>query len=335
MTSRSRRGLPWMVATAAAALVVFHAAWCVLVPAGSDDLTLVDVVPGTPISRIAKQLRDAGVIRSALYFHVLARLARKPLKAGEYGFGRTRLVNVLRALQEGRVYLHRFLVREGDSLAQIAVALERDGLADPDQFMRVAAAAPLLSELGVPAAHAEGYLFPDTYYLPKHMPPAEIVAVMVRRFFEKVPEELIDRGERRGLSLRRLVTFASIVEKEARVPEERPIIAAVFHNRLKREMLLQADPTVLYALRRWNWKLSYKDLQINHPYNTYRRHGLPPGPICSPGLACLEASVEPAKVTYLYFVTRKDGTNRHAFSKTFAAHERAVRKSRALVRERE
>jgi UPF0755 protein len=130
------------------------------------------------------------------------------------------------------------------------------------------------------------------------------------------------------------VTFASVVEKEAQVPAERAIIAGVFSNRLKAGMPLQADPTVLYALHRWDEKLTLKDLKADSLYNTYRHRGLPPGPICSPGLACLEAAAEPAKIRYLYFVTRKDGSGRHEFSSTLAEHERAVRRSKELARDK-
>lgn len=313
------------------AMMALHAAWCLLAPAGTGTLTIVEVVHGTSISRIAAQLHAAGVIRSSLYFHVLARLAGKPLQAGEYAFRRTRLFTVLRKVQEGRVYLHRFLVPEGDSLWQIREALKREGLADPGEFMRAVRDTGLLSRLGVSASIAEGYLFPDTYYLPKGMEARQIVTVMVQRFFEKVPAELIARGKDWKFDLHRLVTFASIVEKEAGVHDERPLIAAVFHNRLRKRMLLQADPTVLYALRRWDWRLSWKDLRVDHPYNTYRFRGLPPGPICSPGLACLQAAVSPAKVNYLFFVTRKDGTSRHEFSSTLKAHQGAIRRSKSRV----
>jgi len=322
-------------AAAAIALLALGAAWFLLVPAGGDDLIFVEVASGTPIRRIAAQLKGAGVVRSSLVFHVLARLSGRPLQAGEYGFRRVRMIDVLRALQEGRVHLHSFLVPEGESTYQIAAALERAGLADAAGFLLAVSDRKLLKSLRVRARRAEGYLFPDTYRFPRGMAPERIVEVMVTRFFEKVSDDLIARAGKRDFSLHRLVTFASIVEKEARVPEERPVIAAVFHNRLKLGMRLQADPTVLYGLRRWDDRLSRKDLRADTPYNTYRRHGLPPGPICSPGLSCLEASAAPVKVKFLYFVTRKDGTNRHVFTTTLAAHQAAVRRSKREARERQ
>jgi UPF0755 protein len=289
---------------------------------------LVDIASGTPVRRIARDLKRVGIIRSETCFMVLARLTSPTVMAGEYGFGRANLIQVLRILSLGRVHLHRVLVREGDSIVGIADLLGREGLAKPARFRRMTVNARLLRDLGVPAESAEGYLFPDTYMLPRGMSEEKIVELMVHRFFEKLPRDLVARAEKRGMNLNSAVTFASIVEKEARVPAERVLISAVFHNRLRRGMPLQADPTVLYGLGRWDEKLAIKDLLIDHPYNTYRRRGLPPGPICSPGLACLGAAVEPAQADCLYFVTRKDGSGRHEFSKTLKAHEIAIKKSK-------
>ncbi|MEK7765228.1 MAG: endolytic transglycosylase MltG, partial [bacterium] len=226
----------------------------------------------------------------------LAKLTRRPLRAGEYGFQRASLWTVLRDIQSGRVYLHRVLVPEGDSIEQVGATLARERLGDPARFRAAAADARLLRGLGVPVASAEGYLFPDTYLLPKTMREDQIVAFMVRRFFDRVPRALVARAAERGRKLHALVPFASIVEKEARVAEERPVIAGVFARRLAKGMPLQADPTVLYGLHRWDRKLSLADLKSDTPYNTYRRTGLPPGPICSPGLASLRAAADPAEV---------------------------------------
>ena len=319
---------PKVLTLATAVLVVLLALWLVVIPAGGSEVRLIDVAAGTSVHRIGHDLKEIGVIRSERCFLALARLIHLRIRAGEYGFKRANLIQVLRTLSVGRVYLHRILVREGDSIAQIAVVLGREKLADPARFRRATANQRLLSTLGVPAETAEGYLFPDTYLIPRRMGEEKIVALMVRRFFDKLPRDLAERAEKRGMSLNRAVTFASIVEREARAPEERALISAVFHNRLKRGMPLQADPTVLYALGRWDEKLAIKDLLIEHPYNTYRRPGLPPGPICSPGLACLAAAVEPAQADYLYFVTRKDGSGRHEFSKTLKAHENAIKRSK-------
>ncbi|MEK7476908.1 MAG: endolytic transglycosylase MltG [Candidatus Coatesbacteria bacterium] len=321
-----RRTGVW-VAAAAGALTGLYLVWVLLIPAGSPRVTLVEFAPGTSAAVIAGNLESAGLIRSAFWFRVLARVTGRPLLAGEYGFRRASLLRVLHALQAGRVYLHRVLVREGDALPQIADALAREGLA-ADSMRTAAMSRPLLRKLGIPGPSAEGFLFPDTYLIPKSFTGEQIVAMMARRFSDRVPKALLEEAKARGLDVLRLVTLASIVEKEARDPGERPVIAGVFRNRLKRGMPLQADPTVLYGLNRWDARLTLKDLQVDHPYNTYRRRGLPPGPICSPGLACLEAAASPAEVPFLYFVTRKDGTGRHQFSRTLAEHERAIKASK-------
>lgn len=313
-------------------LVMLHALWSLFAPAGSASMVLVNLPAGTPVRGIADRLSAAGVVRNRFWFIVAARLMHRPLKAGEYGFRRQSAWSVLRQIQGGKVHLHRILVREGESTWQIGETLARAGLADPDAFRRACFDTAALRPLGVPGPSAEGFLFPDTYLIPKSFTEAQAVALMVRRFFDRVPAALIARGKSRKLSLLQLVTLASIVEKEARVPEERPLIAGVFYARLRRGMRLQADPTTLYALGRWDARLTYKLLALDHPYNTYRRAGLPPGPICSPGLACLEAAAAPLATPHLYFVTRKDGSNRHQFSRTMKEHERAIRESHTRSR---
>jgi UPF0755 protein len=240
---------------------------------------------------------------------------------------------VLHAIQAGRIYLHRVLVTEGLSMEQVAPLLAARRLADPARFRKACMDRSLLARAGIDAPRAEGYLFPDTYLIPRGMGEERIVSMMLRRHVERVPKDLYSRAARQGLSRRQVVVLASIVEKEARVADERPVISAVFHNRLKKGMLLQADPTVLYALKRWDSRLSHDDLKVESPYNTYRYRGLPPGPICSPGLASIRAAAEPADVPWLYFVTRKDGTFRHDFSRTLVAHEKANRTS--LVKRRD
>jgi len=322
--TRSRRSA---ALAACLGITVLYLGWILVIPAGSSKLTLVEFAPGTPVAAIADELKAAGLVRSSFWFRALARAGGRPLQAGEFGFRRASMIRILHALETGRVYLHRVLVREGDALPQIADALAREGLA-AGPFRVAAADRKSLKTLGIPTGSAEGFLFPDTYMIPKSFTGGQIVAMMARRFHDRVPAELIARAKPQGLDLLRLVTLASIVEKEARDASERRVIAGVFRNRLRRGMPLQADPTVLYALGRWDARLRVNDLKVDHPYNTYRRRGLPPGPICSPGLACLDAAASPAAVPYLFFVTRKDGTGRHQFSKTLAEHERAVKASR-------
>ena len=318
------------IVVAVAVLAVL--AWITVAPAGGK-LKMIDIPPGASVHETAIMLRNAGIVRSALVFEALARLTRRPLLAGEYGFARAPMFWVLRTIQGGRVYLHRILVAEGLSVEQVVPLLAAKHLVVPARFRRACSNRELLASAGIDAPRAEGYLFPDTYLIPRGMGEEKIVALMLRRFVDRVPKDLNTRAAKHGLSPRALVALASIVEKEARVPDERPLISAVFHNRLKRGMPLQADPTVLYALSRWDSRLSHADLKVDSPYNTYRYKGLPPGPICSPGLASLKAAADPADAPWLYFVTRKDGTFRHNFSRTLGAHEKAERISRDRRRE--
>jgi UPF0755 protein len=208
----------------------------------------------------------------------------------------------------------------------MARGFEQAGFGEAAAFERAAANASLVAELDSEAATLEGYLFPDTYALARRAGADAVVSAMVDRFRRSFGAELRDDAARRKMSLREVVTLASLIEKETAAPDERPLVSAVYHNRLARRMPLQADPTVIYALMRagrWRGNLTRDDLQMNSPYNTYRFGGLPPGPIASPGLRSLEAAVRPAEVPYLYFVSRNDGT--HAFAETLAEHNRNVR----------
>ncbi len=325
----NRRRAAWALAS----LAFIVLAWLLLFPAGSSRLALVDVVSGASARAIADRFHRAGLLRFPLWFRILARLSGRPLQAGEYGFRRVTPWGLLRTVQDGRVYQHRVLVREGDAVPQVAAALAAEKLADPESFRKAARDRRTLAKLGIKGGTAEGWCFPDTYLFPKGMTDHQMLERMVARFREKVPESLAAAAAEQGLSRRQWVTLASIVEKEAKVPEERPVIAGVFLNRLRRGMRLEADPTVCYALERWDMRLVLADLRVDHPYNTYRNAGLPPGPICNPGLAALEATARPAKVPWLFFVTRKDGSGTHEFTRTLAEHLRATRDSKRREQE--
>jgi UPF0755 protein len=208
---------------------------------------------------------------------------------------------------------------------------ERRGLGTADEFLAAAQDASLVADLDPQAMDLEGYLFPETYALPRRTPAARLVAMMVHRFRAVYTDDLRQQAEAQGLSTREVVTLASIVEKEAGLGEERPLVAAVFRNRLRIGMGMQADPTVIYALQRagrWDGNIRRDDLQFDSPYNTYRYRGLPPGPIAAPGRASIEATLNPADVPYLYFVSRNDGT--HVFSRTYEEHRRNVQEYQVL-----
>jgi peptidoglycan lytic transglycosylase G len=214
----------------------------------------------------------------------------------------------------------------------VAARLAAEALADPDRIQALAQDEAFIRRMGLGTPSMEGYLFPETYRLSKGMPEEEILRRMVGRFREGfgAPEE--ERARVLGLDLHAIVILASIIEKEARVEEERRLISAVFHNRLRRQMPLQADPSILYSYPERRGRLTQADLRRSDPYNTYTNPGLPPGPIANPGRASLQAALDPAPVDHLYFVARQDGT--HAFSRTLAEHELAVRRYQRPRRER-
>lgn len=291
------------------------------------------VIPaGSPVESIGQILYRAGLIRHPLAFRALVEWmgVATRLHAGEYDFTPAMgLREIIRRLVKGEVVTYTFTIPEGFTVEQIADLLARHGLADRERFLE-AARRPDLAPCPPPDPAQvryplEGYLFPDTYRVPRGTCESELISLMVRRFREVWEHELAEKAARQALTPHQVVTLASIVEKETGVPEERPLVAGVFWNRLRRGMLLQADPTVLYALGR-SGGLLQRDLQVDSPYNTYLYAGLPPGPICNPGKAALQAVLEPAATDYLYFVARGDGT--HHFSRTLREHLEAVRRYR-------
>jgi len=289
----------------------------------------VEIPAHDGILAIAGRLHHAGAIRSRTGFVMLAvfRGTARYLKAGEYELDRgASTVGVLAQLEAGRVKQHVVLQPEGATVAELARALEAERLAPSATVVRVAADPAFLSALGIEAPSLEGYLFPDTYQFVRGMTPEEMLGKMVQRMRAKLTPETHGRARELGLSTHQLLTLASIIEREAIVKDEQRLIAAVFWNRLKIGMPLQADPTVQYAVAKERRALSRADLVVDHPYNTYVRPGLPPGPIASPGLEAIQAALAPAPVRYLYFVARDD--RRHYFSTTMEEHSAAVTRYR-------
>ena len=302
-------------------------AWLLLTtgPALRDGPQVVEIRAHQGAVGIAAQLEDAGIVRSRLALLALSAVrghARR-LKAGEYEFphGAT-TVDVLGMIATGAVRQHAVLHPEGGTVAELARMLEAARLASAADITRVAADPAFLRGLDVQAPSVEGYLFPDTYHFVRGMTAEEILTRMVQRMRAKLTPEMRARAAERRLGVHELLTLASIIEREAVVAEERPLISAVFWNRLRVDMPLQADPTVQYAVRKERGTLTRTDLQVEHPYNTYRRSGLPPGPIASPGLSAIAAALDPAPVNYLYFVAVDD--RRHHFSTTVEQHNAAV-----------
>ncbi len=279
---------------------------------------------------IARLLAEQGVIRSETVFIGLAffRGTARSLKAGEYEVPQgAPLLAVLQLLETGRVKPHLLVLPEGFTIRELARQIEAEGIAPAAEVLRTASSARMTWSLGIESDSLEGYLFPDTYQVTKGMRVEEILARMVQRFRDRSgTADVIARARQRGLGLHQLVTLASIVEKEAALATERPIIARVFLNRLRLDMPLQADPTVAYALAKEGRALTRDDLQVDHPFNTYKHRGLPPGPIGNPGRAAIDAVLEPANVPYLYFVAVDDRA--HYFSTTLEEHAQAVARYR-------
>lgn len=288
----------------------------------------VIVEPGMSTRDVAALLKDYGVIRDELFFRVLTRVMRADgrIQSGEYRFEPgIHALDVVDSLVQGRVIYYSLTVREGLSVDQIAALVEERGFGSKEAFLEAAsdrslAPAYLPPEyLETARAPLEGYLFPDTYYIRRGMSERELVLMMLKRMEQVFTEELQEKAAAVNLTPHQAATLASIVEREAQVASERPIVAAVYLNRLRIGMKLDADPTVLYALGKPPDALVlWKDLEVDSPYNTYRNPGLPPGPICNFGKASLEAVLAPDDVDYLYFVAKNDGT--HAFARTLAEH---------------
>jgi UPF0755 protein len=294
----------------------------------ADAEVFVDIPNGTATSVIGRRLVEAGVIRDRLAFQAAMRLRAngRTLKAGEYRFTTPMTPDeVIDKLARGDVYLRPVTFPEGLTIAEMARIFEAQGFGRADAFVRAAADASPIKALDPQADDLEGYLFPETYTLPRAAKAADLVAQMTARFAQIYTPELRQQAAARNLSTREVLTLASLVEKETARSEERFLVSAVYHNRLKIGMGLQCDPTVIYALQRagrYTGNLTRANLQFDSPYNTYRYAGLPPGPIAAPGRLALEAAVRPADVPYLYFVSRNDGT--HVFATTLAEHNRNV-----------
>lgn len=294
------------------------------------DAQELEVAPGSGTRAIGDALVSAGIVRDALTYRLAVWLSgdARRLKAGEYRFDRPMTAReVVEKIAKGDVDLVRITFREGLTMAEMAALFEGQGLGTATSFREAAGNAASIADLDPAATDLEGYLFPDTYAVSRHVDAAKLVAAMVDRLKVVLTPELQAAARARGLTLRQWVTLASIVEKETGATSERAMVAAVYANRLRIGMGLQCDPTVIYALQRagkFDGNLRRDDLAFDSPYNTYKYAGLPPGPIAAPGKDALEAAAHPADVDYLYFVSRNDGT--HAFASSLDEHNRNVQK---------
>jgi len=300
--------------------------------ADSGPEVTLEIPRGAGALQVGELLQKAGVVEHAWLLALASRLHDQPgrLQAGEYAFSPAMSLRaILEMLTQGRVIQHLVLIPEGFTLAQIVERLAEERLLDRQEALALARDSQFLASLGIKDEGLEGFLFPDTYQLARGLPAKAVLTVMVKRF-QQAWEPLAPAARRLGLSRLQAVTLASIIEREAKVPAERPLVSAVYHNRLKKGMKLQADPTVIYGIKDFGGTLTHAHLEQDHPYNTYTREGLPPGPICSPGQASLAAALKPAPVGYLYFVARGDGS--HAFSVEYRDQINNINRLRNLQR---
>ena len=312
-------------------LAVGAATWLILAPFGPSTETFVEVEPGSSTTRIAKELQNNGILRSRYAFDLLRLWKRGTLRAGEYRFDHpASAIEVYARIARGDVFTRTVTIPEGSTIFDIGARLEQAGFGPRADFVAAAQQTTLVADLDPRAPSLEGYLFPDTYHLSRKATPAQICTAMVHRFRAE--------ADQIGLTanFHKVVTLASLVERESAVDTERPLVASVFENRLTAGMPLMTDPAVIYGLQldgRWRGTIYQSDLARDTPYNTYLHKGLPPGPIANPGARALRAAMEPAKTDYLYFVAAGADPQGHSlFSHSLEEQNRNVADYRSAVK---
>ncbi|MDH4161196.1 MAG: endolytic transglycosylase MltG [Nitrospirota bacterium] len=321
------------IVSAVVLITVVHFYIALFVPPSSEKVWKeIQVSDGMSFKAIAARLQKEGIIRYRGYFEIFGRLQgiSRKVRIGYYGLGtHMSMWEVLEALRKGRIIEYEVVIPEGYNLFQIGWTLTGTPLisSDPKDFIKIATNKDFARSLGVEADSLEGYLFPDTYYLPKGITVQDIAKRMVQRYKDVFKSDYRKRAGEMGFTEHQIITLASIVEKEAKVDAERKLISAVYHNRLKQSMKLQADPTAVYGLKAWITKVTAQDLKRKTPYNTYLHKGLPPGPIANPGQGAILATLYPENVDYLFFVAQGDGS--HHFSKDYGEHGKAIGRYRA------
>ncbi len=284
----------------------------------------IEIPKGTNFRQAVEILSKEGLVRDKNLFIIIGRLSGldRKIKAGYYSIhGSMSPFDIFRMLKNGQIIEYEITIVEGDSLREIGEKLSEKNIIDKDGFIKLSSDEEFLASHEIDAPTFEGYLFPDTYKVPKGMDPKDAIGMMIIRLREKYSGELKVKTSEIGLSEREVLTLASIIEKEAITPKERPLISAVYHNRLKKGIPLQADPTVIYGIKSFG-VITARDVRRKTPYNTYVIKGLPPGPIASPGIKSIIAALYPANVPYMFFVSNNDGT--HNFSVTPGEHQAAV-----------
>ena len=298
-------------------------------PASQDSRSITfEVQPGMTLKQVTLELFNQRLILSPSAFQAIAYIQdkEKQIMVGEFSLSPSMLpTEIILRLTSGKTILYPLTIPEGYRITEIASLLDTQGLASSEVFILQTQDKDLIKSMDIPTDSLEGYLFPETYYLSKLTPEKKIVQKMVNTFKEKVlKSQLLKSTKESPLSLHEIITLASLIEKETGLDSERKLISSVFHNRLRKNMRLQTDPTVIYAIEKFDGNIRKRDLKIDSPYNTYRYKGLPPGPISSPGIKSIEAAISPIKSNHLYFVSRQDGS--HHFSSTLVEHNQAVKK---------
>jgi UPF0755 protein len=316
----------FIIFTSMLVMAFSYAALVMLVPAQAVNRNSeIEIPRGASFRQAIDILYDSRLIRDKKIFLLAGRLtgADRKIRAGFYSIWSSMTpFEIFNIIRKGQIIEYEVRILEGDSLLEISRQFETTGIVSSEEFMKLAKSADFLNSYNIKGKSVEGYIFPDTYKIPKGLSPEYALGIMINKMREKFSLELIARMEKMGLSENELLTLASIIEKEAVVDSERPLISAVYHNRLKKQMPLQADPTAIYGIKSSRAKITREDLLRDTPYNTYRIKGLPPGPIASPGLKSILAALNPADVPYIFFVSIDN--RMHQFSTTLDEHVQAV-----------
>lgn len=326
-------------ATAVGLVFVFYFIAQLFIPLSlKQEMIEVEIPSGASFRQAYDILKDNGLVRDKYVMIFLGRLTGldRKIKAGYYSFWDKQMpVSVLCALLDGKIVEYEMTVVEGDTVWDVAAKLSESEIMSEGDFFQLYNNEEFLGSLNIEAPSVEGYLFPDTYKFPKGIPPAEVLKLMVNTLRAHFTSDMYTQMIRLGFNERQVLTLASIIEKEAVVDPEREIISAVYHNRLKKKMRLQADPTAIYGVKDYRLGVTRKDLRRRTPYNTYLKKGLPPGPIAAAGLKSIMAALYPSDVPYLFFVSKDN--REHYFSETIREHTNAVnrfRRERALAKQK-
>ncbi len=317
-------------------LFLLYAAIELFMPVQTSNKNMeIEVPKGATFRQAVEILRSQNLIRDKRIFLVFGRLTGvdRRIRAGFYSLwtGMNPL-EILKVLRKGKIIEYEVKILEGDSLLEITSAFVKTGIISSEEFMELARDSDFLATYDIKAPSIEGYIYPDTYFIPKGMKAEEALDIMISKMREKLTDKVNARTQELGMTKNLVLTLASIIEKEAVVDSERELISAVYHNRLRKKMLLQADPTTIYGVKSSKERITLADLKRKTAYNTYVNKGLPPGPIASPSIKSIMAALYPANVPYIYFVAQDDRS--HRFSETAAQHEEAVKRYRLMKQEK-